>query len=45
MKEQNMQIIYEKIAPQFAFEGKLTEAVPYGSGHINEAGKGYFNRH
>ena len=36
MEGLNMERISKKIVPKFAIEGTLTEAVPYGSGHIND---------
>lgn len=36
MEELSMERICKEIAPKFAIEGTLTEAVPYGSGHIND---------
>lgn len=36
MDKLDMKVIQEKIAPMFRIEGTLTEAVPYGSGHIND---------
>ena len=36
MEGLNMERISKEIVPKFAIEGTLTEAVPYGSGHIND---------
>ena len=36
MDKLDMKVIQEKIAPMFRIEGTLTEAVPYGSSHIND---------
>lgn len=36
METLSMEKVSEKIAPRFAIEGRLIEAVPYGSGHIND---------
>ena len=36
MEKLSMEKICKEIAPKFALEGTLTEAIPYGSGHIND---------
>ena len=36
MENLSMEKICKEIAPKFALEGTLTEAIPYGSGHIND---------
>ena len=36
MDKLDMDLVKENIAPRFRLEGTLTEAVPYGSGHIND---------
>ena len=36
MEGLNMERISKEIVPNFSIEGTLTEAVPYGSGHIND---------
>ena len=36
MDKLDMDLVKKNIAPRFRLEGTLTEAVPYGSGHIND---------
>ena len=36
MEKLSMERVRKEIAPKFAIEGTLTEAIPYGSGHIND---------
>ena len=36
MEKRSMERIGKEIVPEFAVEGTLVEAVPYGSGHIND---------
>ncbi len=36
MEKLIMSLVQDKIASQFAIEGKMIEVIPYGSGHIND---------
>lgn len=36
MEQKQLEAVRDKIAPEFQTEGKLTEVIPFGSGHIND---------